>query len=454
MSYHELTIRFPSGCGLTAEAVPEDQLQRFPEQTQKRLAVLNVSYGPETSAFVYGFGREFANPDHASDRWFNNGEVMVAGMTLQEFVSQSEFKIVVGACNGPTHFTNLLRASPPTPFCYPYGRDHHWDTYRYTTQRSVMQGSQFAGRQAFVDENEHVAVLTQQVAQDTVWTAFEAAEIFSQKFPAYFVPVSDNSDDCKAYYAIVRLPEGYSDQWQSWSQFTTADSRIGLALHTDGKEMDAPSIEDVASWKKMARSVWLATIVDAPAIVSKLQEHPVEEGEMVLFVRRDSDTPVFAYQSRDQANAALARDPASQNWVSLMFDPGLDEAQRKVEAVCQLLPDALPTGLGPEDPEKLPFHMQLHRELWCGASFWRSLAQSQADNIVSGTASMSLDDRKSPARALPRVDLTGGMDDRHMVALMEHIHEDERARFGKYMANRPLGLAMVTAVSAHFLPNM
>lgn len=441
-THHEIVIRFPDDLEWVVQDVPQEQLARFPEHLHKKLAVFRVRYRQEP--IIYGFGKEFANPDHPCHKWLKHSGEMVSGMTVEKFVSQKEFMLVVGGQPGRDAFDKLMRGSPTVPWIYPYGNVHDWDVHRYSENRDVMEGSKFQLRTVFEDDNEHVAVVTQQVVQDTLWVALDAAEIFSTKFPAYFVPCSPNN--AKEYFAIIRLPSEFSEQYQGWSQFMAKDSTISLAFHLDNAKMDAPNVEDARQWSELApQGVWLGKVVENPAGVTVLRDHPVNDGELVLHVRRDSSVDALStFLSREDADAAFLYSPDdSHNWVSLLFDTGIEEARRKVEAVCQFLPGALPTNpvvcAARFDPKRddLPFYMQLHRELWCGAGFYKSLTRE--NDMVAGAASI-------PPRTIPCVDFIRGIDDGRLTALMESIDENERYRFRRYMAARPLGLALVTAV--------
>jgi hypothetical protein len=272
-----------------------------------------------------------------------------------------------------------------------------------------------------------------------LWLAFDAAEIFSTKFLAYFVPSSPGN--VTAYYAILRLTSDFSEQYPGWSRFMDKDSTIRLAFHTDDAKMDAPSVDAARKWSDLApQGVWLGKVIENPVSVAALRDHPVSDGELVLYVRRDSSVDALAtFPSREDADAAFLCHPDdSHNWVSLLFDTSIEEARRKVNAVCQFLPGALPTNpvvcAARFDPkgDDLSFCMQLHRELWCGAGFHKS--PTRENDPVAGTASV-------PSRTLPCVDFIGGIEDRRLAALMENIYADERHRFRRYMAARPLGLA-------------
>jgi hypothetical protein len=151
----EIIIRFPDCFAWAVQPVPEEHLGRFPERLQPKLSVLRIRYAPGATPTILGFGKEFANPGHPSHGWLLRDDVMVSGMTLREFANQDEFMLVVGGSNA-THLENWLKRSPAVSFTYPYGTEHSWNV-------EVMEGHQFQLRTVFECDNEHVAVVTQQV---------------------------------------------------------------------------------------------------------------------------------------------------------------------------------------------------------------------------------------------------------------------------------------------------
>lgn len=333
-----------------------------------------------------------------------------------------------------------------------------------------MTGEAFDRRVAFDDVNSLVAVLTQSTVQDNIWAAYEAAEIFVTKFPAYLVPQNENDASPSSYYAILPLEEEFRDCYaEVWKRFTDDNARIGLAFHKDGKQLDVPDISDRVDfdWRPLASGIWQAKIMEFPAGIPALKDHPVEEMDIVLHVhmtapKKDDDGPgLKTFSTRAEANAALAKDPTSWNQVSLFFDPMLEDARRKVNAVCGLLEGADPLNSGRDDPEcdapELRFKMALHRDLWVGAGFYNSLRGDMVAELDKAFAAISVGEEASipvddGPRSLPIVDMLDLPSIEYLQALLLHISKVDRERFTKYMSSRPLGLAIFTAVSYSLAP--
>ncbi|XEU95360.1 hypothetical protein FSHL1_000644 [Fusarium sambucinum] len=92
--------------------------------------------------------------------------------------------------------------------------------------------------------------------------------------------------------------------------------------------------------------------------------------------------------------------------------------------------------------------MSLHRDLMRGAGFWKTMVTSTSgtEQIEDGMAQMSLAQGKRMClQTLPSINLLRGPDEKWIDALMTEALEVDRARFRRYLSDRPLGLGLITA---------
>jgi hypothetical protein len=137
--------------------------------------------------------------------------------------------------------------------------------------------------------------------------------------------------------------------------------------------------------------------------------------------------------------------------VSLLFDAGLQDTERKVNALQSFLEDAEPFG-----PRSLSFpglnmddQQVLHRALMQGAGFAKWMT---APVMPSGIEDMANLDLSRPSfRKLPTIDFLAVEDVAYIACLQSLILEKDRARFFAYIRDRPLGLGLITAVSFHLV---
>lgn len=184
---------------------------------------------------------------------------------------------------------------------------------------------------------------------------------------------------------------------------------------------------------------------------------------MVLLVSRPKeearlpDFPVVTFATRNEANAARDR----WNTVVIDVDTQLAELGRKVEAACLFQPGARPTNpkargynlhAGPDASRLVQqdaanvatdvgFHMALHRDLVRGLGFYDTLRRRQA-----ALAPEPLEAPLPPLLGLPVTSFLPA-DAALVEAILEEALPQDRTRFREYLAQRPLGLGLITAVS-------
>ncbi|VUC28144.1 unnamed protein product [Clonostachys rosea] len=434
--------------------------QRVPG-AKPNVSAIHVTLEDGYNVAVEGFRKEFSNPDHPCDGWLNQGRPMVDGKTLLEVLDQREFFFVASMPDGVVR--KMWGEGPlPPPFKYDvvYGTNHSWDTNRAQEQWKSLQGGPFRRSITFDDINERTAVQTQAVIQDNLWVARAAAEIFATTFPAYFVPgfeMADETTRCTEYFAVIRLSDHFKAQFEEALEVLCDGEFLHLAFHEHGANVVVPELDH--DWKEVANDACIAKIVSHPSSAKALAQHPTNDEDLVLYVNvgkpknaveQGFQLPTFP--DRTAANKALAKNRSTWAYVSLLFDAGLEEDERKVNATCQLLPGADLTHYkkGEADADSLAQLMELHRRLHLGTGFHEFLKGGNArydpqKSVVQSMKLLRLDGDKSQGCALPVVDMLSGCDISYLEGLLKNVPLQDHVRFMKYFGNRPLGLALITA---------
>ena len=468
----DITVNFPLG-ELEHSVAPVSGNLRDRIRDPKA-AILRVSLKPGSQVRVHGFRMPFSNSRHPSQDWLNRDQraPFAVHVLLVDVLEQREFCFVVSQLHSALN--NVWAASQlAEPFSRPYGMIHAWDVTRNEKEMLLpeFKGHQYAPLITFKDDDTHMAIVSQCVVQDTMWIAKAAAEIFGTRFFAYFVePLGDDYRQ----FVILPLSKEFRQKYDvPWKRLTGADS-FQLAVFDPEAERTVPKLEDLQEWKKQALEVWDAKIVEYPSVIDGLVEsHPIEDYDLVLRVRRPMTQKATSlepkmFAGRTAANAALKADTTSWNCVSLLFDPQLDEAKRKVEAVWSFRPDADPSNpivCGMDDkqpaPDPVAFKMSLHRDLLRGTGFYHTLREFSTRGLDASQwlsdamESTHLDDAASPTTPLrlpplPVVNLLNANED-YIKALLEEVRPEDRKRFRQYFGKRQLGLGIITAVSWHLL---
>ncbi|CAI6091075.1 unnamed protein product [Clonostachys chloroleuca] len=174
---------------------------------------------------------------------------------------------------------------------------------------------------------------------------------------------------CTEYYAIVRRPAEFKKQFEAALDV--------LSFHEHDAKIAVPELDESRRWKKTAMYTWIAKIVSYASGIAALAPHPGNDDDLVLRVKVGKpgegvqlDPKTFPNVSA--ANKAFAKDPSTWNRVSLLFNPGLDEDERKVNTTYQLLPSAEPTHYktkGDANAYDIAQLMDLHRRLHLGTGF-------------------------------------------------------------------------------------
>lgn len=364
---------------MNVDAVPGLR-SRLPELEDKTATAVHLKLHDGHFVDVDGFGKEFSNPGHPCEEYLIHRKPMVNNKTILDVLNEREFFLVV-ACPLNQVLMNWQEKGMPPPFdfAFAYGKSHDFNLYRTKKQLQGLRSEPFRLSVTYDSANSRVAVQTQAVLQDNYWLAQAAAEIFATKFFAYFVPaITDGSTMCQEYYVVIRMnAEFKKDYADAWDQLIESEF-FHLAIHADADPLSVPELSDHRLWKQAAGSVWLANVVGYPPGVTALSQHAPAEDDLVLHVKRGKSTlevPTFVTVS--DAEAAFKKEPSSWTNVSLLFDSGLDEDERKVRATCQLAGDAQPSHRqqGSVVSMDLRERMGLHRLLHQGRGYYKFLKE-------------------------------------------------------------------------------
>jgi hypothetical protein len=123
----------------------------------------------------------------------------------------------------------------------------------------------------------------------------------------------------------------------------------------------------------------------------------------------------------------------------LLFDAGLIETKRKVDAVQSFVKgaEATPTpsilpGLTMQDRQAL------YRALMQGVGFFDWMTTLAVPNGATG---------RPAQRKLPSINFIDVVDKEYIASVMDGVAHYDRSRLLGYLRDRPLGLGLITAVS-------
>lgn len=466
---YQLVVHFPMTPKLDFTVKQaDDSLRKLVHATDKRLSSLVVRLAdfPE----VIGFGMPFANRGHPSEGVVNQGECIEGDITLMDMIRRLEFHFIVASPDIPLF--KQFDAGLPPPFRYPYGEEHFWDDGRYDEMLPKAKGHQFKPYWSFDNDNELLAALTQSQVQDVYWVYKASQQIAAIKFRAYFInPLNCLDSDCRLFHAIVPLEKEFLLQYEDAWRVLTKSGFLTLYLYEDEKD------DDPAKWD--------AKIQEASRTLDVLRNHPVNQNDLVLHVRRPASSQVARHPEFDvkvfgeRRLANVAFKEGKENWtcVSIDFDNLIRDYVRKVDAVNCFCSGAQPTnpiasGI-PKDvvvaaqkadkrlaiPPNLQLKMSLHRDVLRGNGFSKTLRSGiidtaeDKDDALAKLSELKLDDGEPASSSemtkllshLPVVNFID-FDQARLAALLEFVLEEDRPRFVVYFSRRALGIAIITAV--------
>lgn len=235
-----------------------------------------------------------------------------------------------------------------------------------------------------------------------------------------------------------------------------------------------PTIDRANEWGTSAWYTWEAQLVHNPASIKELRGHMGEDWDKTLFLKLRLPDPEDrkkaawyknpkTFATRQEADDARKGDQASWHIVSLRINPLIEDAERKVDAVCSFIPGAPGTNsqfLGCDDDAPIVSpaigrRMKFHSSLLEGTGFYEALTeQSRHLDLDSARTTRDIVDAMEAwefKQDITSSHLPSGpllkMEPEYQASLLRGIYEPNRDRFLKYMLDRPLGLGILTAVS-------
>ncbi|KAM5342775.1 hypothetical protein ACJ41O_013741 [Fusarium nematophilum] len=427
-----LKIKLPRGqIDTSFENLDEATRAKFPK-VKSFMSKVNVHIRDGGKVDVEGFGMPFENPKHAAQEWLRHPDTapVVGDKSLLDIILQVEFTFIVqhphGVLEGKWDYERL-----PCVFDYGFGVNHSWNLDKHMAQLHLNKGRQFAPAWSFDDDNMHLAAVTQSQVQDVMWLHEVTVTMRAEEHLAYFVSKPATLNQTTRLFAIVQL------DGTCWERFDAAWSRLTCGRAVRLMMHDTP--EDIEGGE-----VWVARILNHPDCIEALSQHPRDANDLVL-----------------------------ENRVSLDFDCQLKEFERKVNAVCDFHPAAAPTNpvvWGIADPkvaqdsekqkqlEPVPHQvkllMSLHRDLMRGQGFWKTMVDGigNVNRLDAATERVTLQDHEAAKPlvrmrlgALPSHNLLTGPNEEWVDCLMMEALAIDRARFRRYLSQRPLGFGLIIA---------
>ncbi|KAH6663942.1 P-loop containing nucleoside triphosphate hydrolase protein [Plectosphaerella plurivora] len=401
---HMVTIAFPRG-GYTpvAKEADEDVLSKFPNGKWKTFSVLSVHIH-KGEPLIMGFGAPYANDaDTYLHGVVNYDRPIVDGLTLRDLCVSKNFTIVV-PCGVDNLLSEMDESSLPPPFAYPYGESHGWDLEVFEKLWAETKSNvPFVPTVFYANLNSMLAAQTQAVVQDMLWLHHDAERIAADHLSAYLVPRLGHDSQ---YYIVVPIKQDWRDKYASaWRRLTKNDCVHIRVVKTDDK------------------SKWPCRIMSNPDhIPERGGHHSSTSGtDMVLLPMKN-------------VGAASAK---TFHLVSLIFDSGAEEAERRVNAAMQYsstdFPRSPTPALGFPDARSA---LELHRQDLCGQGFYKWLSKAAVKNESSNGGTLT---------KLPSINYLAIDDQVYIDALMTEILEVDRPRFRRYVSDLAVGLGIIIA---------
>lgn len=133
---------------------------------------------------------------HPAEQWPRHNQPFFGETTLQDVLGQRVFTVVLLSLQFRVERMMSTQVVPSTKFENVYGKEHEFDIARYKKQHELpgFPGKTYEASRAFQNDNEQVAVVTQSIVQDFMWLHMAKLAILQKRWPAYFVPVEQDSD--------------------------------------------------------------------------------------------------------------------------------------------------------------------------------------------------------------------------------------------------------------------
>ncbi|KAG5812458.1 hypothetical protein H9Q74_009860 [Fusarium xylarioides] len=296
-----VTVKFPrASISCSYMPVPAAIQGNFPKVEQwQSFTYLVVKLDDSSQPTIENYRKEYFNsPDPKLQAWVNyHGRVN--GLTFLEVLHQRAFSFIVelpiGSCKESMGDQNL-----PGPFTYGYSYQPR-NVQQMKALVDENKGGAFPPCYAFDTDNAHLTAINQSVIQDTLWVHREGEMIAEERLLAYFVSPNGPVPPGTAVHLVVPVSKAWSDSHsQAWPRLM-ANPLIKIKFY------------DVITPGHTEPALWTGLIMERDKLAPELLAH-------------------------------LAEDQGFINVVSLVFDAGMAEVERKINTMRNSGPKAPPTN--------------------------------------------------------------------------------------------------------------
>ncbi|KAF5573864.1 hypothetical protein FPCIR_13813 [Fusarium pseudocircinatum] len=404
LSDFTITVKFPRGkTSCTHLPVPAEIQHKFPEvQEWQGFTYLVVKLNESSNPTIEGYRKEYFNsPDPKLQAWVNyHGRI--DDVSFLEVLHQRAFSFVVEL---PIDSYQEIMGDHnlPGPFTYGYAYQPV-NAQQMKTLVDENKGGAFSASYSFDDDDAHVIAINQSVIQDTLWVHREAERIAEEQLLAYFVSPNGPVPPGTAAYLVPRL---------------TANPLVKVKIY------------NVVTPGHTGPALWTGRIMERDNLAPELRAHLAKDQDFIIRV-------------------LTASVPRIDNVVSLVFDAGMAEVERKVKNMRIFKPNHPPTNrqawglaldkagniLDPRtlsaDQVKLYFKVltqtMAHKAVLRGTGFYEVLSQKWTGLSIGALPSMCY-----------RL-----YDDRYLMqCITEEAGYHDLQRFREYLLGRELNIGII-----------
>ncbi|KAF4428232.1 hypothetical protein FACUT_9489 [Fusarium acutatum] len=297
------TVKFPRG-NISCSQLPVLAViqAKFPKvEDWKGFTYLVVKLDDSSRPTIEGYRKEYFNsPDPKLQAWVNyHGRI--DGVSFLEVLHQRTFYFVVelpiGSCKEIMGNQNVTGQ-----FTYGYA-------YKPTNVQQMKAladeniGSVFPACYAFDSDDAHITAINQSVIQDILWVHREAEIISEEQLIGYFVSPNGPVPPGTAVHLVIPVSKAWSDRHShAWPRLTT-NPLVKVKIH------------NVITSGHTGPALWTGRIIERNNLAPELRAHLAEDQGLLV-----------------------------HNVVSLVFEAGMLDVERKVKNMRIFAPNHPPTN--------------------------------------------------------------------------------------------------------------
>ncbi|KAF5635925.1 hypothetical protein F52700_5238 [Fusarium sp. NRRL 52700] len=416
-----ITVKFPRGnISCSHLPVPFAIQAKFPKvEDWQGFTYLVVRLNDSSHPTIEGYRKEYFNsPDPKLQAWVNyHGRV--DGVSFLEVLHQRAFSFVlelpIDSCKESMGDQNL-----PGPFKYGY-EYQPVNVQQMTTLVDENKGGAFPACYAFDSDDAHITAINQSVIQDTLWVHREAEKISEVRLPGYFVTPNYEAVVGTAVTLVIIVTKERRDRHRlAWPRLVSANPFVQIKIY------------NVTTPGHTAPALWTGRILENDTLTPELKAHVAGDQELTIV-----------------------------NVVSLVFDAGMAEVERKVKNMRIHAPITLPTnrqawgmaldGAGNcfnlhkltrdqvKTYTKVLAQMMTHKAVFRGTGFYDVLSQKWNNLTIGALPSMCY-----------RL-----YDDRYLMqCIIEEAGCDNLKRFREYLLGRELNIGIIIGAQGSGTTNL